>query len=445
MFPLVPFARPAGSFQSPLPVPPTPPNGGVPCVIVISQDWLQALSGAAAQLTLQSTWGDLPHDDLINQQMAGFLVMELIGSAMTLSDFLRFQQTDCGLAVSFDGGVTYAPIYDGVVCVTDEINNGTLAAGNGSSGTPTTAEPPWPISSVPPGQDGGCLTAANITDIWTQQWTQMEAGFSAGQTAIQAAAALAGLLAVFIPIEAVVFEFLGVMDALFAVGTSAFDDLISSTVTDFLQCTIFCNCASDGSITATQFGNMIAEVSASTLDSLTKNTMLLWLHSNGPVGLMRMGAAAGVTTADCTTCACSWCYEYNFEISDGGWQPSTAGQAVYTPGVGWQSEFYTPPPTTLAAIVKTFDLPFTPHTMEVHYDATIVGSGVNGLVFGSVFSNPAMAGGTDVVQTLDPIDVTSDTATVLIYSNYGGNAGSVTIKKVIFRGVFGVGPGDSNC
>jgi hypothetical protein len=133
----------------------------------------------------------------------------------------------------------------------------------------------------------------------------------------------------------------------------------------------------------------------------------------------------------------AWTSTLDFSLSPFGWTAELdAGNslATYMASVGWQSVVDPVQGDSLTSIIANWPSAFTPDTMSVVFDASIVGGGVNGLVCNGVSSNPSMAGGTNITQTLT-VGVSGSNSQALIYGSEHPNVGGTsTIKKVIFTG-----------
>jgi len=178
---------------------------------------------------------------------------------------------------------------------------------------------------------------------------------------------------------------------------------------------------------------------------------------NGQVAIQvndpTLASCTGQYTLDvCVTnnATVNWCHEIDFAFSIQGFNAgdhSGNPLATYTAGIGWQSVLDPINGDTLCDIGISTLPSFHCDLLEVVFDATIVGGGVNGLVFGAASANPAMAAGTNLVQSFAP-NVTGTLCQIILYSHYHPPTslqGSITIKKIRFHG-HGTSPfGPSNC
>lgn len=399
-----------------------------------------AFRGALARLASAVFWQDDPdHKAKDVAAVWRSIVDDVEACIVALTDVRQNEENPCELEKQVDGG-EWEQFANLQLCPPRiRSNEGKLQffdgtnwidlPGEGDEKFDGEADPPWP--DPPPGEDGNCLAAENLVALLAQQVGEWENGLEAGVIAMAIVTGITGILtAFFIPF--LTPAILAFATSLIALGAAGLTAAFTEEVYDTFKCIIACNANADGSITLDQYNNILDEIDLQSGDAWP--FIRTWVDFFGPVGFTRAGASAGITTGDCTECDCGeWCYVDDFELGTQGWTANVSGQAVYASGVGWQQDYYAPTNDTLCGIKKTFPSSFTPTRMEVEFDASIVGGGVNGLVFGSQSSNPAMAGGTGIVQILN-ITVTGDAAFAFIFANYEGNSGTVTIKQIRFYG-----------
>jgi hypothetical protein len=121
----------------------------------------------------------------------------------------------------------------------------------GDERTDGDAPAPWP--TVPPGEDGACLTAENITAFYQTGLTQLRADLTAGRDITAIAAGLTGLASLFIPGAIFGAIALSISAAGFALGVAGLDDMLQQSHLDNFKCEIYLAAESDGSITAAGF------------------------------------------------------------------------------------------------------------------------------------------------------------------------------------------------
>jgi len=204
-----------------------------------------------------------------------------------------------------------------------------------------TFDPAWPEGTVPPGQTAQCLAATNIYTQYYQSFLQVNDFFTVGKLASEAVLVISGIIAIFVPVEFAVFEFLTLMLGAFTEGGDAVADLISEDTLEVLLCALDCHALADGSFDALGFAGVLADVGTGIEPGLTQAVVLFWLNSLGPVGLSRMANASGPTSGDCADCGCegaTWSQEFDFTVSDGGFHQRGGDPwltATWVSGQGW--------------------------------------------------------------------------------------------------------------
>lgn len=117
------------------------------------------------------------------------------------------------------------------------------------------------------------------------------------------------------------------------VGASALDAAFTSEVYDALLCLFFCDSLPDGSYDDTNFNQLVSDIDTSSLSETVKIVLNAILGAQGWNGVNNAGVIGG-QTGDCDACECLWCYEWDFTVSDGGWDADSS-LATYSPGIGW--------------------------------------------------------------------------------------------------------------
>ena len=121
------------------------------------------------------------------------------------------------------------------------------------------------------------------------------------------------------------------------IGSAALIIAFTSTEYDLLTCIFFCNVDSDGRVSVDALAEIQTEITAqlNTTAALVVNAIL---SLQGEIGLSNAGSV-GSETGDCDGCACAWCYEFDFTLSDGGWSlwDFFGTHGVWETGIGWHS------------------------------------------------------------------------------------------------------------
>lgn len=126
----IPFPRPVPAVVG------TAWNDGDLRSICISSEWLPYVLGAIQVLCRRETWYGDPDDIEFSVVQANHILTNWEDTC--LSGIMFQQTTPCLLEYSLDGGTTWQGMYDGQLCINENIADGTLAAG-------TTANPSAPV------------------------------------------------------------------------------------------------------------------------------------------------------------------------------------------------------------------------------------------------------------------------------------------------------------
>jgi len=347
-----------------------------------------AFRGALATLGSAVSWADDPgHTAVEVANVWREIADNLEECGAILIDVRQNSETPCILEKQVDGG-EWGRFADLQLCPPKlRTNHGIIEWFDGTEWEPLpggnderftgTYDAPWPDGSVPDGQTAECLTAMNIVTQYDQNFTQMKTAFLAGQIASGVVSAIAGILAIFIPIEAALYEFLGIMTAFFAAGEAAINDLTSVDTLTVLKCALNCNAGSDGSFDALEYEAVLAYCNDNLSDALTRTMVAFWITSLGPVGLSRMANASGVLEADCSDCDCGteWVKTWNFVESMGDWYFENPDDPPYrygewVDGVGIKPTYHDGNKGANIDIDFTGITPFEITSYDIDYDKT---------------------------------------------------------------------------
>lgn len=165
--------------------------------------------------------------------------------------------------------------------------------------------------------DGGCLAAENITAVYQTALTEIRAGITASRDLVAIAAGISGIMTVFMPISIVTTIAFSLTAAALAVGGAGLDDMLDAESLENFKCSIYCEIAEDGSITAAAFAALRARM-AEWAEVVELEIINIWLDAFGSVGLQRQALAGGITTGDCDDCDCDDTPTSPFHIPDCG-------------------------------------------------------------------------------------------------------------------------------
>jgi len=114
----------------------------------------------------------------------------------------------------------------------------------------------------------------------------------------------------------------------------------TSEVYDGIQCFMYCRLDESGQMNSDGLGSLITDICTaydSTVCTVCQAVLQTWWSTVG----CNNASAIGSETGDCTDCACQWCYEFDFTVSDygltavGGYVGCgwSAGVGIYNTGV----------------------------------------------------------------------------------------------------------------
>jgi hypothetical protein len=330
--PLVDWQQ-TGSYLEPASPPLLPPGQGtlvqLPCV---NQDWLPLILGSLDQLRNPSSWLAALTDSQRSEVLArvddlrGMVAMAIHVPCCNVQMRLT---SDCKLQFSSDGGASYSDV----------------AGWTTNIGGCVRANIPPP---APPNPNNNPLDqrACNLAGFLSQEIIQLTmqkmvayVGTSNQQVAF-AQSVLAALGDVFPITFAASIAFgdfynLVVSQLLSEVNGAATDPSLWAAVT----CAIFTHIRTVGYVDATNFAAVQAALHAiSYPHAWVPNAIGNYWGDLGLGNIQAMQAVGALDDVDCTGCLATWCFEWDFTASNGGWAKYSTFDGVYTPGVGWASQ-----------------------------------------------------------------------------------------------------------
>lgn len=203
------------------------------------------------------------------------------------------------------------------------------------------------ITVYPPAEtlpaDSQCLYAENIKDEVKKQIETILNNLETGGTVASAAAALLPLLVTIgfpaAPLAAFLILVYGLISVIVSVIATGVENSFDTAFWDEFQCMWFCVIQEDGEVTDA----MIEVVKQNVADYFTPANPLATKAINDTMGILGAKALTNaarlgdsILTSDCSGCDCGeWCYEFDFTLSDQGWEASTTVDANYSTGNGW--------------------------------------------------------------------------------------------------------------
>jgi len=327
-----PYYSQTGSFFAPVSPPALGPFQGtlvaLPCV---NYDWLRLLLGASDQLRNPSSWKGLTDAQMVVvlSQVEELQAQLSLAGPCVICPMMRLQ--DCVLQFSCDSGATWTDVSGWA----DNFGPCVQSAA---------------IITTPPANPDGRTTdemACSVASYITDQVITV-----AMQAAVDNINNNRNLLQLGVDLALTIPEF--VLVGLFVNAVADFYTFFSSmTVSDFetaltdptlfsdIRCAIYTAIAADGHLTTSNFPAVLSNVCGiSYVHSDVIDAICGFLTTAGFAYINQLSQGAGLNPFDdCSDCGGSptWCYEWNFAASDGGWAVQSPGQGHWSTG-GWKSD-----------------------------------------------------------------------------------------------------------
>jgi|SRR5882724_1310038 len=188
--------------------------------------------------------------------------------------------------------------------------------------------------------DPQCLAAANMTDFFDNLLTSVEDALAGASSATALWAVILPFLVELGPFAVLIELISALATVLFTAGDTALHAAFTTTTFDDLLCIFYCDIATDGSVSAAQLAQIETDITTHFGVGLVNDVMQAALFLMGEVGLSNRGTL-GASSRTCTSCDCTFCYEWDFTIEDyaaDGWAVE-APYGQYATGQGWQSTY----------------------------------------------------------------------------------------------------------
>lgn len=297
----------------PIPTDPTPE--GVKCITLMIPDDMEHEAVFAGALALLTKWNSWQKDGTTNARDCANTWRAALDAGweacqVALTDVRQNEESPCILEKQVDGGA-WEEFADLQLCPPRlRRNEGRIQwfDGEGWVDLPEqgdekedgTYDPPFP--DPPPGEEGNCLAAENLTALLQSQVNEWETALTAGAIALGIVTIITGVLsAFFIPYATPAI--LGFATTLVGLGASGISSAFTSEVYETFKCIIYCNSEPDGSITTSQYDDIIAEIQDES--GTAWDLIEIWVAFFGVVGLNRAGNSAGITSGDCPCNDCA--------------------------------------------------------------------------------------------------------------------------------------------
>jgi hypothetical protein len=388
------YPVPSPSFEYPVTAPDSEANDSPLAVICVSRAWIPYISGAVLQLLLQSTWsGDES------------TVTLALGRATDVLSAINSQTSVCP-EISVIRDIRYNVETDKVQ--TDFGETGTWID------NPLLDSRHSDVFRIPPRvtDDTRCDASKGMADGFK---SFIDAGIHYTQIA-QITDAVVGFLLIFLPeVGIFITIIIAAAEALLTAGSDALSTDFTDAVYQEIECVIYCNITSAGTVSGAQKEAIRAGVQA-TQPTIIYDLFLAYLLLVGEVGLQNSGAKS-TATGDCSSCSCDLCHEVDFRLSDGSGDGVTIGTGTYVAGVGVEGVFADVNNQADVEIFWSLGV-----TLNVsHYD--IIYSKGGGA--GSQNVNNAYAMLSGVVQVLDATNVIGLNLTKVV--TVGGNSDQLIV------------------
>ena len=301
---------------------------------------------------------------------------------------------------------------------------------------------------LPPleGEDARCDAAARETAAWREVYDTF---IAAGNAAMFATQILNILLVLSGGVGILITLMLGLFGVLITIGKSEMESAFDDDVWDAIKCIIYNQIGEDGSVSETELSAIYDEIFAQ-YPGVIYNTLIEIGHLFGEV-LLSNASVERAEIGDCADCADVWCYVFDFETSDGGFE-AWEGFGEYEAGVGWHVHNI----TGAYAYLLTTTLPTADYT-DMTFVHQINSYGINGAFeFGDYAApdtfnswcgiTPTETG--EISWTFNSLNCPSLPATggYGFYVNFSGHVvGDVILKSITMSGT-GENPfGSDNC
>lgn len=303
-----------------------------------NREWLGVFNSALLELLSPYNWEQVNDTDLTIEEAIAMCEEILI------EFFATPECTDAGACLQPDGAR--------VIRLNSSGHFEQLANGAWIPPTDDYAVPPVPERTEPTPYDRKCAAAANAANVLKQTYEIVSDGVADGLSEAEISALVAAFLLATIGswLALAFIALLAVVAALFIafieIAQFMTIDLWTAEFDDLLKCLLL-ECATDDGDVVTFDIACFNDKYAATVDLLSPDALdqlrlfgQVWfmLSVIGADGLNAAGATTAITDANCDDCG-GWCYEWDFELTDGDWAqvpPGTSGNyGTYSAGVGW--------------------------------------------------------------------------------------------------------------
>lgn len=181
---------------------------------------------------------------------------------------------------------------------------------------------PYP-DGVPVGVDAACIAAKNATSYILTTFSELSKQVSVGASVLSLVAGIMALIAAIftagLTVPLAVTAFAG---SAVNAGNNFFSSLFTSEVTKQLECDLYDTFDSEGTITSSQFSELISLWQSRS--TIVWTMLAQFLNVMGPIGLTKIGLAetGGITDCDVAPCDDTIIRTYDFLVSPNPFSPA---------------------------------------------------------------------------------------------------------------------------
>ena len=339
-----------GSFLEPA----TPPLDDVdagdlvqlPCV---NKQWVALITVSLQQLRNPTTWGDLPDKSIATVLDRVDKLLQMIGDSPAVGCCTVAMQltSTCELQFSTDGGTTWTTVTDW-----DANLHGCII------GNLPPVPPPNPGAN--PHDQNACNLAGYLAVAVLQATIAIAQGFANVLSEVgNFVASITSQLAAAYPEAQLVIDAAHFFWDEYVAGVrSHFTDASTDTLLwSDVTCAIFDNIVTVGYVDGTNLAAVRSAICAISYTHADVITALCAFVDHLPLAAWQLMQVAGaLDDVDCSNCTGTWCYYWDFTLTNGGWTVGfSGGFGNYVSGVGWEG-VVVPGDPTHTGITMGFDM-----------------------------------------------------------------------------------------
>lgn len=220
-----------------------------------------------------------------------------------------------------------------------------------------------------------CAAAQNIRDNLTNIIDTMIEEISLSTAITGAIAAGLALLAVWVSLGALLPLVTAMAAAMLGVGAAGMEVLFDEELWDIVQCAFYCQLSDEGILSEAGYTAALVEIEEN-IDPVAwtvLNASFVNLLALGINNMARIGTTSASTCGDCDCTEPTWCYEWDFTVSEGtDWiNPHEGTYGVWVSGQGWRASQNGASEQVLITLEFPEETTITELTITVNYASTI--------------------------------------------------------------------------